>query len=155
MKTAKKLPPDTADARPNNGLSKTRKQTRQGKARLLTLDALDFRTAAYADAKKLVERLSTDLGGDDQLSEGERQLVMRTAMTGAIVADFEARWVAGQPIALADYLTACRTQCRLLALLGLQRRPRDVSVIDGSTTVEWSPLRDKMAAKAIKETADG
>lgn len=101
-----------------------RSRTRQGKTRLLTLATLDARTAAYADACRLVETLSTDLGGD--LSEGERQLVTRAAMTGAIVADFEARWVSGQSVPLTDYLAAINVQRRVLATLGLQRRQRDV-----------------------------
>lgn len=104
-----------------------RSKTRQGKARLLTLDALDARTAAAQAARKLIETLSTDLGGDDRLSEGERQLVTRAALTGAIVADFEARWVAGEPVPLGDYLSAVNVQRRVLATLGLQRRPRDVT----------------------------
>jgi hypothetical protein len=68
------------------------------------------------EAMEPIDTLSRDLG--DDLSEGERQRVTRVAMTGAIVSDFEARWVAGEQIALSDYLQACRTQCRLLALLG-------------------------------------
>ena len=72
-----------------------------------------------------IDTLSRDLG--DDLSEGERQLVTRVAMTGAIVSDFEARWVAGEQIALSDYLQACRTQCRLLAFLGLARRLKDIT----------------------------
>jgi hypothetical protein len=126
-----------------------RSRTRKGKARLLTLDVLDGRTAAYAAARRLVETLSTDLGGDDRLSEGERQLVTRAAMTGAIVADFEARWVAGEPVPLGDYLSAVNVQRRVLATLGLQRRARDVSPL---------PLRERWAleveAKGIT-TADG
>jgi hypothetical protein len=101
----------------------------QGKARLLTLDALDARTAAYTSVKKLVETLSTDMGGIEQLSEGEKQLITRGAMLGAILADFEARWVTGQKIELGDYLLAINTQRRVLATLalGLPRRARDIS----------------------------
>jgi hypothetical protein len=141
MEVAQNTSPDgAAPRRPRaaDALSKERTKTRKGKARLLTLDALDYRTAAYAAARKLIATLSSDLGGDDQLSEGERQLVTRTALVGAIVSDFEARWVAGQKIELGDYLQACRTQCRLLALLGLQRRPRDV-------TPTWADLAAEIA----------
>lgn len=52
---------------------------------------------------------------------------MRAAMTGAIVADFEARWVAGEQVQLGDYLQAVNVQRRLLATLGLERRARDVT----------------------------
>jgi hypothetical protein len=105
METALEMPPDTASVQQASSAGAAlprRSKTRQGKARLLTLDALDARTAAYADARKLIRDLSVDLGGEDRLSAGEHQLVQRAAMTGAIVADFEARRVAGQ-------LCRCRT----------------------------------------------
>jgi hypothetical protein len=126
----KKVSPDTTEKRRRtvaNVLSKSGSKTRIGKTRLLTLDSLDFRTAAYNDARQLIETLQNDRGGETNLSEGERQLITRIAMTGAIVADFETRWVSGQQIPLADYLQACRTQCRLLALLGLSRRSKDIT----------------------------
>lgn len=125
------MPPDADAVQQANGDVTTmlprRSKTRQGKVRLLTLDALDARTAAAQAARRLIETLSSDLGGEDQLTAGEKQLVTRVAMTGAIVADFETRWIAGQQIELGNYLQACRTQCRLLALLGLQRRQHDVT----------------------------
>lgn len=102
-------------------------RTRQGRARLLTIDALDSRTAACTAARQLIATLSADLGGEDALSAGERQLVMRAALTGAIAADAETRWLAGQQIELGDYLQAVNVQRRVLATLGLQRRARDVS----------------------------
>ena len=127
MENVAETPSDTAKVRQNNSgaLSKGRSRTKQGKTRLLTIDSLDYRTAAYASATKLVETLSRDLGED--LSEGQKQLVTRVALIGAIVSDFETRWISGEKIALPDYLQACRTQCRLLALLGLQRVPKDIT----------------------------
>jgi hypothetical protein len=102
-------------------------RTRQGRARLLTLDHLDQRTAAARAARSLVDHLTSDLGGPDQLSAGERELVKRAALCGAIVADFEARWVAGQLVELGEYLSAVNVQRRVLATLGLRRRARDVT----------------------------
>jgi hypothetical protein len=80
---------------------------------------------AFADARRLVETLSSDMGND--LSEAQRQLVQRAALVGAIVADFEARWVAGQPVQLSEYLAACNVQRRILVTLGLRRQARDVT----------------------------
>jgi len=123
---------DTAQLQEANGTAVAnlprRSRTRQGKARLLTLECLDQRTAAYHAAVALIASLTSDLGGDDQLSAGERELIRRAALCGAILADFEARWVAGQEVALADYLSAVNVQRRVLATLGLRRRPRDVRV---------------------------
>jgi hypothetical protein len=109
-----------------------RRQTRAGKARLTTLDCLDQRTAAAQAARRLIATLTTDMGGEGRLSEGERQLVQRAALLGAIVADFEARWVAGQRVELGEYLQAVNVQRRVLATLGLKRVPKDLDEIDGN-----------------------
>jgi hypothetical protein len=89
-----------------------RSRTRQGRARLLTLDALDARTAAAQAARKCIDALTTNLGGEDRLSEGERQLVVRAALLGCITADFETKWIAGEaePVLLAEYLAAVNVQ---------------------------------------------
>jgi len=102
-------------------------QTRQGKHRLLTIDALDGRTAAAQAALKLIDSLSMSLGGE--LSAQQRQLVTRAALTGAIVADFEARWVAGEPVPLAEYLAAVNTQRRVLATLGIERQAKPMKTL--------------------------
>jgi hypothetical protein len=151
METALQTPSDATAMRPGNGIDAPRlprrSKTRKGKIRLLTLDALDARTAAAQSARKLIETLSSDLGGEDQLTAGEYQLVVRAAMTGAIVADFEARWVAGQQVPLCDYLQAVNVQRRVLATLGLQRRARDVS---STLDLNWTPLRARAEAEAAE-----
>jgi hypothetical protein len=129
LETALEIPPDAAAVQQTNGVGNAnllpkRSKTRQGKPRLLTLDSLDARSAAYADACRLIENLLSDLGGDP--SAGERQLVTRAVMTGAIAADFETRWVAGQAITLGEYLATVNTQRRALVTLGLERRARDI-----------------------------
>jgi hypothetical protein len=130
MEHVETVGPDTTTKREPCGKLPRQMRTRQGKARLVTLDGLDARTAAAKAARHLVDSLSSDLGGDDQLSAGQRQLVHRAALTGAIVSDYEARWVAGEPIALNEYLAAVNVQRRVLATLGLERRPRDVGLLD-------------------------
>jgi hypothetical protein len=124
------VPPEVAAVRQGRGadsppLAPRRTRTRRGKVRLITLDALDARTAAAHSVRELIATLSKDLGGD--LSAGEQQLVQRAAMIGAIVADCEARWATGQQVELAEYFMAVNTQRRVLATLGLRRRPRDVT----------------------------
>ena len=131
METALEIPPDATATQPGSRIDAPplprRSKTRKGKIRLLTIDCLDARTAAAQAARKLIETLSSDLGGEDQLTAGERQLVTRAAMTGAIVADFEARWVAGQQVPLGDYLQAVNVQRRVLATLGcLERRAKNI-----------------------------
>jgi hypothetical protein len=101
-----------------------RSQTRTGKVRLVSLEQLDGRTAAFKAAQNQIRMLSADLGND--LSVAEQQLVTRAALVGAIASDFEARWVAGEQVPLMDYLAAVNVQRRVLATLGLQRRAKTV-----------------------------
>jgi hypothetical protein len=121
MEAAVKIPLDATISRSGSDNADAplprRSRTRKGKARLLTLASLDLRTAAAQTAHALIASLVNDLGGSDRLSAGELQLVTRAALTGAIVGDFEARWVAGQQVALGDYLAAVNVQRRVLTTL--------------------------------------
>lgn len=98
-----------------------------GKARLLTLDGLDRRTAAYAATRKLIDDIEGDLGGHDRLTTGERQLVQRAAVLGAVLTDAESRWIEGGPIDTTAYCTVVNAQRRVLETIGLKRVPRDVT----------------------------
>jgi hypothetical protein len=98
-----------------------------GKARLLTLDGLDRRTAAYRTTRKLIDEIEGDLGGADRLTTGERQLVQRAAVLGAVLTDTESRWIEGEPIDTTAYCTVINAQRRLFETIGLERRTRDVS----------------------------
>ena len=101
--------------------------TAAGKLRLLTLDHLDGRTAAAKRARDLVDAIEADLGGADRLSEGERQLVQRAALLGALLADVKFRWVGGEPIDTTAYCTVINAQRRVLETIGLHRRALDVT----------------------------
>ena len=108
-----------------------------GKARLLTLGALDGRTMAARRARELIEAIERDLGGADRLSEGARQLVQRAAVLGAFIESCETKWLGGEAVPLADYLAAINSQRRVLATIGLERRARDVT-----------PLRERLGSHA-------
>ena len=97
------------------------------KLRLLTLDQLDHRTAAAKRCRDLIAAIELDLGGSDRLSTGERQIIQRAAITGAVLEDIETRWLAGEPIDPARYATLGNAQRRLLETIGLRRRARDVT----------------------------
>jgi hypothetical protein len=68
-----------------------------------------------------------DLGGSDRLTSGQRQLVQRAAVLGALIEDCEARWAGGATIEIGDYLSAVNVQRRVLSTLGLRRVPKDVT----------------------------
>jgi hypothetical protein len=97
------------------------------KTRLRSLTDLDQRTSAARDAKALVEALESDLGGATRLSAAERELVQRAALASAMLREAEANWLAGRGLDVAAYTTLANTQSRILKLLGLERRPTDVT----------------------------
>jgi glutathione S-transferase len=105
----------------------------RGKARLKTLADLDHRTAAARRAHALVQQLETDLGGAEYLTTARRELVKRAGALSAILEDFEARWLAHERLNLADYLSGCNTQRRILTSIGLERRARLVNPVDDET----------------------
>lgn len=111
---------------PNSSRPDTRPK-RPGKARLLSLADIDRRTAAYRRTCELIESIEGDLGGTDRLTVGERQIVQRAAVTGALIEDLEARWLKGEPIDPALYCTLGNAQRRLFEAVGLRRRARDVT----------------------------
>lgn len=93
----------------------------------MTLGDLDGRTAAAKAARALVADLESDLGGADRLSAGERALVVRAAVTTAMLEHIEATWLSGGEMDVAAYTALANVQRRLLTTVGLQRRPRDVT----------------------------
>src|SRR5262245_12535793 len=97
------------------------------KNRLLTLEGLDRRTAAYRETKQLIEEISGDLGGADRLSAAERQMVQHGAVLGAYATDLEAQYLKGRRIDLTALCTILNTQRRCFDAVGYQRRQRDVT----------------------------
>jgi hypothetical protein len=95
--------------------------------RLKTLDALDSRTHAAAKAKALVSALESDLGGPDNVTVAERQIVQHAGVLGAVIEHQEALWLAGDEVDETALLAAVNCQRRLLETVGLRRRARDVT----------------------------
>ena len=98
-----------------------------GKVRLLCLSDLDKRTTAYRRTEFLISRIENDLGGADQLSAAQAQIVRRAALTSAMAEDLAAQWLAGEPIDPMLFCTLSNAERRLYETVGLQRRPRDVT----------------------------
>jgi len=98
-----------------------------GKCRLLTLDGLDARTAAYRETRRLIDEVESDLGGAEHLSAAERQMVQHGAVLGAIAADLEAQYLKGRRIDLVSLCTVLNAQRRAFDAIGYKRRQRDVT----------------------------
>jgi hypothetical protein len=97
------------------------------KVRLLTLADLDKRTTAAKRARYLIEKVTGDLGGQDQLATGECQIVQRAVLLGVMAEDLESRWLAGEDADPALLATIANAQRRLFEAIGLKRVPRDVT----------------------------
>jgi hypothetical protein len=124
MEAAPEMPASATEKR--QGSATPGAVMRSGKLRFLTLADLDCRTAAYRETTRLIAEIEADLGGADQLSTGERQLVQRAGVMGALLSDIETRWIRGEPVDPAAYCTTVNAQRRILETIGLRRRPRDL-----------------------------
>jgi hypothetical protein len=100
------------------------------KARLLSLENLDGRTASARRAHSLIAELTSDLGGD--LSAAQTVLTRRVAAAVAIAEHLEVVWLKGGEICIAELTTLLNSISRICSQLGLQRVPRDV----GSKSIE-------------------
>ena len=70
--------------------------------------------------------MCSDLGGYDQLSEGQTQLVRRAAMISIKCEEIEARGAAGESIDLEVFGKLTDRLGRCLQRLGIKRQLRDV-----------------------------
>jgi hypothetical protein len=77
--------------------------------------------------KDLVAEITSDLGGADCLSEGQRQLARRCATIALECEKIEVRAVSGQQIDLETYGQLTDRLGRAFARLGLKRVVRDVT----------------------------
>jgi hypothetical protein len=96
------------------------------KVRLLTLSDLDKRTSAARRAHDLIAAIQGDLGGEDRLATGERQIIQRAALLGTLAEDLETRWLAGEPIDPGTLCAIGNAQRRLLEAVGLKRVPKEI-----------------------------
>jgi hypothetical protein len=103
----------------------SRQKTRAGKIRLRTLNNLDARTAAYQRFKELVSAYSSDLGGD--LSTAKAAIIQRVVSLQVWCESIEVVYAETGELDIAAFTTATNALRRLLADIGLERRPRDVS----------------------------
>jgi hypothetical protein len=95
------------------------------------LVGVDERTAWCRRLRDLIQAHTADLGGDDNLTEAERQLVRRASVLCVQLEFMEVSWAkhGGQagPKSLHNYQRCTNTLRRTLEALGLKRRPRDIT----------------------------
>jgi hypothetical protein len=71
--------------------------------------------------------MAVDLGGLENLTTSQQQLIRRAAMISVTCEQMEHRAAAGEPFDLTTYATATGHLGRTLKLLGLKREPRDTT----------------------------
>src|ERR1700730_14750687 len=91
------------------------------KKRLLTRDALDGRTRAAKAFDSIANGIVSDLGGAEQLTTVERELVEAFAGAAVNVRDLNARLLAGEDIDLSEQATAISSMVRLVNHIGVHR----------------------------------
>jgi hypothetical protein len=112
------------------------------------LPLTDCRSASARRFKDLIDDITSDLGGVDQLSEGQRQLIRRAAMLSAELERQEALWSRGVEgvgkveFDINAYSTMTNSLGRVLDRLGIKRAPRQV---------EQGPLHAHFAATTPKQ----
>jgi hypothetical protein len=94
---------------------------------LLTLKGLGRRSPAYRATKQLIREIEADLGGAENLSATERQMVQHGAVLGAIAQDYEARYLMGRQPDLTLLCRVLKAQRSCFDAVGYRRRQRDVT----------------------------
>ena len=77
--------------------------------------------------RDVLAEITSDLGGADFLSEGQRQLIRRAATISIACERMEGEAAAGREIDLEEYGRLTDRLGRAFHRLGLERRPRDVT----------------------------
>jgi len=125
-----KLPADTPYIEATNDLHTPhigpRKRRKADLPRVLRKGQLDGRTSAAKVFDGLVDAIESDLGGGDQLSAIERNLVQAFAGAAVTLHTLNAQLIAGHEINLAQHAQAVSAMVRVASRLGIERRARDV-----------------------------
>jgi hypothetical protein len=100
------------------------------KPQLLTRAVLDGRTNAAKLFDQLVANIQNDLGGRSELSAIELTLVEAYAGAAITLENLNTRLLLGEQINLSEHAQAVSAMVRVASRLGLQRRPRDVTLLD-------------------------
>jgi hypothetical protein len=92
-----------------------------------TIDALDKRTRPFRRYQAISTAILSDMGGEDQTSEIQRQLVSRFATLALSLEAMEASAIEGSAIDLDLFARGAGHFRRLGEALGMKRIPKDVT----------------------------
>ncbi len=105
---------------------------------MFAVAGLDGRSQTARRFRDLIEIWTSDLGGADRLSEGQRQLIRRAASLSIMAEAIEADLARDLDCDVTVYGTVCDRLRRIVETLGLERKTRDAAI----------DLKSYLAAKA-------
>lgn len=118
----------------------TNKPTTKGQRTGLDVPGLGLVDGRSREARlygQAVADVVSDLGGDENVSRAEMELVRRAAGLSVLAALAESKLLAGEDMDISELVSVGNAQRRILATLGLQRR-----AIDTTPTLEqWAAKR--------------
>jgi hypothetical protein len=121
---------DATETTPQPARRKPEARSRVGNGKVF-LPLTDGRSVTARRFRDIYEDVASDLGGLDQLSEGQKQIIRRAAMLSAESERQEALWANGQTeFDINLYTVMANSLRRLLETVGLERVARPVN--DGS-----------------------
>jgi hypothetical protein len=94
------------------------------------LPGVDGRSTWVRRLRDLIESHTSDLGGEEAVTEAQRSIIRRVATLTVELERMEVEFAAAgsaQPDQLDLYQRTANSLRRLLEAIGLQRRPRDVT----------------------------
>src|ERR1700736_4456644 len=98
--------------------------------------------------RDLIAAHCQDLGGVDLLSEAQLSLIRRASAIELELEQAEGKLSMGEAVDLDSFTRAASHLRRLFETLGLDRKARDVTLIDGTVEAPWSPMRERLQAEA-------
>jgi hypothetical protein len=117
-------------------------EARLGKAgervQLLSIDDLDRRKSSWQRTRALLEALEAETS---TWSTGKKQLAMRAAVHGAMLQDFEVRYLRGEEVDWSVYVLLTNSQRRLIGEIyspALQSQLKQVDAIEEAFMEGWN-----------------
>jgi hypothetical protein len=89
---------------------------------------VDGRTRPAIKFRETAGALASDLGGADQLTRAQMELVRRVSGFAVLGDQIEERLLRGETIEIETYVAIAGTQSRILRTLGLRRVAKDVTL---------------------------
>jgi hypothetical protein len=111
-------------------ISKMRSNTRVATGRARHAERIDARTVWGRRDREVYGAIVADLGGMDRLSELEHQVVRRCVGLVLRCEQFEAQLADGKEVDATQMCAVINAFNRTASLLGLKRRPRDVTPLE-------------------------